>query len=279
MADDPSRSAPGNAAPPLRPADVMPEARPGDVVPEARPADVVPEARRDAQPDVRAQDVNPRNDLRASHEDRDRIVELLRVSAGDGRLSIDELDERVEAALTARTYGELEGLVADLPATPGTAAGAPTAKPKEMVRIECHSGSAKRDGRWAVPQRMEVRVHSGSVTLDFTQAQVSWPTLQIDAEVRSGTLTLITKPGIVLDTDDVAVRSGAIKVKAPWGNDVPATLRIDVAGKVGSGSITARPRRAPRRSFWDWLRRRPRTPAPWELSAGRSPCELPPGRL
>ena len=212
----------------------MPEARPGDVVPEARPADVVPEARRDAQPDVRAQDVNPRNDLRASHEDRDRIVELLRVSAGDGRLSIDELDERVEAALTARTYGELEGLVADLPATPGTAAGALTAKPKEMVRIECHSGSAKRDGRWAVPQRMEVRVHSGSVTLDFTQAQVSWPTLQIDAEVRSGTLTLITKPGIVLDTDDVAVRSGAIKVKAPWGDGARR------AGRSGTGCAAAR---------------------------------------
>jgi hypothetical protein len=270
MADDPSPSAPGNAAPPLRPA---------DVVPEARPADVVPEARRDAQPDVRVQDVNPRNDLRASHEDRDRIVELLRVSAGDGRLSIDELGERVEAALTARTYGELESLVADLPATPGTAAGAPTAKPKEMVRIDCHSGSAKRDGRWAVPQRMKLQVHSGSVTLDFTEAHVTWPTLQIDAEVRSGTLKLITKPGIVLDTDDVAVRSGAIKVKAPWGDDVPATLRIDVAGQVGSGTITARPARAPRRSFWDWLRRRPRSLAPWELSAGRSPYELPPGRL
>ncbi len=261
MADDASRSAPGDAAPPLR------------------PADVVPEARRDARPDVRAQDVNPRNDLRASHEDRDRIVELLRVSAGDGRLSIDELGERVEAALTARTYGELEGLVADLPATPGTAAGVPTAKPKEMVRIECHSGSAKRDGRWAVPQRMEVRVHSGSVTLDFTQAQVSWPTLQIDAEVRSGTLKLITKPGIVLDTDDVAVRSGAIEIKAPWADDVPATFRIDVAGEIGSGSITARPLRAPRRSFWDWLRRRPRPAEPWELSSGRSPYELPPGRL
>ncbi len=265
--------------PEARPGDTVPEARPGDTVPEARPGDTVPEARRDAQPDVRAPDVNPRNDLRASHEDRDRIVELLRVSAGDGRLSIDELDERVEAALTARTYGELEGLVADLPATPGTAAGALTAKPKEMVRIECHSGSAKRDGRWAVPQRMEVRVHSGSVTLDFTQAQVSWPTLQIDAELRSGSLTLITKPGIVLDTDDVAVRSGAIKVSAPWGTTCPPRSGSTWPARSAADSITARPPRAPRRSFWDWLRRRPRPPAPWELSAGRSPYELPPGRL
>jgi Domain of unknown function (DUF1707) len=261
MADDAAPSAgPGNAAPPLRPGDALPGPRPG------------------AQPDVPARDVNPRNDLRASHEDRDRIVELLRVSAGDGRLSIDELDERVEAALTARTYGELEALVTDLPATPGAAAGVPVKKPKEMIRIDCGSGSTKRDGPWAVPQRMEVRVHSGSVTLDFTQAQVTWPTLQIDADVHSGSLKLITKPGIVLDTDDVTLRSGAVKVKAPWGHDVPATLRIDVTGKVGSGSITARPPRAPRRSFWDWLRQRPRPPAPWELQSGRSPFELPPGR-
>ena len=64
---------------------------------------------------------------------------------------------------------------------------------------------------------MEVRIRSGSVTLDFTQAQVTWPTLQIDADVHSGSLTLLTKPGIVLDTDDVAVRSGTVRVKAPWG--------------------------------------------------------------
>ena len=57
-----------------------------------------------------------RSELRASHEDRDRVVELLRVSAGDGRLTAEELDERLELAMTARTYGELAELVADLPA-------------------------------------------------------------------------------------------------------------------------------------------------------------------
>ena len=240
--------------------EAVPEARPGDAVPEARPGDAVPRPG--------SGEVVSGRDLRASHEDRDRIVELLRVSAGDGRLSIEELDERVESALTARTYGELEALVSDLPAAPGSVAGVAAVKPKEMVRIDCRSGSAKRDGRWAVPQRMEVRCRSGAVTLDFTEAIVTWPTLQIDADVRSGALTLITRPGIVLDTDDVAVRGGEVKVKAPWGSDVPVTLRIDVSGKVGSGTITARPPRAPRRSFWGWLRRRPRPRAPWELPAG-----------
>jgi Domain of unknown function (DUF1707) len=232
----------------------------------------------DAAPPARPDGAVSRRDLRASHEDRDRIVEVLRTSAGDGRLSIEELDERVEAALTARTYGELEALVLDLPAAPGAAAAVPAARPKELVRIECGSSSVRRDSGWAVPQRMEIRVRSGSVTLDFTQAQVTWPTLQIDAEVHSGSVRLLTKPGIVVDTDDVSVRNGSVRVKAPWGPDVPATFRIDVSGTVGSGSISAGPPRPPRRSFRDWLLRRPRPRVSWELAPGRSPYELPPGR-
>ena len=65
-------------------------------------------------------DVAPDNrNLRVSHEDRDQVAEQLRVAAGDGRLTADELDERLETALTARTYGELEVLLVDLPAAPG----------------------------------------------------------------------------------------------------------------------------------------------------------------
>jgi hypothetical protein len=56
--------------------------------------------------------------LRASHADRDRVVNTLRVAAGDGRLSAEELDTRLESALSARTLGDLAGLTADLPARP-----------------------------------------------------------------------------------------------------------------------------------------------------------------
>jgi hypothetical protein len=195
-----------------------------------------------------------RGQLRASHEDRDRVVELLRVAAGDGRLTADELDERLEAALTARTVGELAALTTDLPAA-GLAAAVAASEPKDVVRIQCSSGSARRNGSWVVPRRMEVRVSSGSVRLDFTEAVITAPVLQIDADVQSGSLTLVTKPGIVVDTDDVAVRSGTAKVRAPWGTDVPTLLRIEVSGRVGSGSIVAR---LPRRTFWAWLLRRPR---------------------
>ncbi len=203
-----------------------------------------------------------RSELRASHDDRDNVVEQLRVAAGDGRLTAEELDQRLELALRARTYGELAKLVVDLPAASAAALAGTAAKPKDLIRIDCRSGHAKRDGRWIVPQRMEVKVTSGSVVLDFTEAVIAAPMLRISAEVRSGHLRLITKPGIVVDADDVAVRSGHIRVKSPWRPDIPEVLRVEISGKVGSGEIKARP---PFRSFWAWLTRQPR---PYELMRG-----------
>ncbi len=194
--------------------------------------------------------------LRASHADRDRVVEALRIAAGDGRLSAQELDERLELALTARTYAELTALTTDLPAEPGAREEA-----KELARIQVGSGHAKRDGSWVVPRRMEVRVTSGHVLLDFTRAVITAPVLELDAEVRSGHLRIITRPGITVDTSEVAVRSGPVTVRAPWGADVPVQLRIDITGSCRSGHINARP---PRRSFWQWLRR---TPRPYAIAA------------
>lgn len=205
--------------------------------------------------------------LRVSHEDRDQVAEALRVAAGDGRLTSDELDERLEQALTARTYDDLAPLLADLPsaqtalaplsgALAAVMAGGVAPPPaKELIRIETISGQVKKVGRWAVPARMEVTTRSGQVTLDFTEAVITQPTLQLDVDVRSGQVFLVTKPGIAVDFDEVSLRSGQTKVRAPWGDSVPVFLRVTVAGTCRSGQIIARP---PRRSFWEWLRRAPR---------------------
>jgi hypothetical protein len=56
--------------------------------------------------------------LRASDADRDAVAERLRHAAVEGRLEPDELEGRLEAALRARTYGELDGLLTDLPGRP-----------------------------------------------------------------------------------------------------------------------------------------------------------------
>jgi hypothetical protein len=196
------------------------------------------------------------------------VVETLRVAAGDGRLSAEELDERLELALNARTYAELAALTTDLPATAAagiaTAGGhelAPGEQPKDLMRVQVGSGQARRDGRWVVPRRMEVQVTSGHVLLDFTRAVITAPVMELAAEVRSGHLLILTRPGIAVDASEVAVRSGHVTVRAPWGESAPVQLRIDVSGTCRSGHINARP---PRRSFWQWLRRAPR---PYAIAA------------
>jgi hypothetical protein len=208
-------------------------------------------------------------ELRASHADRDQVAEVLRVAAGDGRLSPEELDDRLERALTARTYAELAALTADLPATPGApvvpaGAGAVSATPKDLVRIHVHGSSARRDGHWVVPKELDVKVRGGGVTLDFTEAVIVLPVLRITAEVRGGGLTLITRPGIVVDADDISVRGGSVTPSEPPGPGVPVLLRVEITGSVRGGGITAgppRPPRRPRRTFWQWLRRAP-APSP-----------------
>lgn len=199
--------------------------------------------------------VPDRRELRASHEDRDRVVERLRDAAGDGRLSADELDERLDVALTARTYGELEALLTDLPAA-GPALAA--ASPKEMSRIAVGSASAKRDGPWVVPRRIEIEAKSGSVVLDFTGAVIALPTLEIEASVRSGSVTLVVPPDVLVDVDDVEMHSGSVQNRAPVDPAMPIRLRVHVTGKVRNGSIVVRLPKPPRRSFWQWLLRRPR---------------------
>jgi hypothetical protein len=202
-------------------------------------------------------------ELRASHADRDQVVELLRVAAGDGRLSAEELDDRLERALTARTYAELAALTGDLPAAPGAAVappGAVSATPKDLVRIHVHGSSARRDGGWVVPKELDVKVRGGGVTLDFTEAVITQPLLRITAEVRGGGLTLITRPGIVVEAGDISVHGAGVTLPKPPGPDAPVELRVEIAGSVSGGGITAGPPpppRRPRRTFWQWLRRAP----------------------
>ena len=57
-----------------------------------------------------------RSALRASDEDREHVADRLRHAAGEGRLLTEELEERLGAVFSSRTYGELDAVVSDLPA-------------------------------------------------------------------------------------------------------------------------------------------------------------------
>jgi hypothetical protein len=72
-----------------------------------------------------------RDQMRASDADRERVVERLRTALQEGRLDLGEYDERMQQAYAARTYGDLDGLLTDLPvASPPVPAARAEVKPK-----------------------------------------------------------------------------------------------------------------------------------------------------
>ncbi|MEV6482332.1 DUF1707 domain-containing protein [Streptomyces sp. NPDC051576] len=174
--------------------------------------------------------------LRASHADRDRVVDVLTGAAGDGRLTAEELDERVEAALTARTLGELAVLTADLPVTAETGA----VEVKDVGRIEQRGSSTRRGDGWVVPRRLEIVSHLGDVTLDFTQAVITQDTLRIDLDMQLGKLRLIIGPGVVVDTDSLVTGYGKVKTRGPGDAGAQVDLRIEIVGQIGFGKVLVR---------------------------------------
>ena len=58
-----------------------------------------------------------REDMRAADADRQRVADQLKTALDEGRLDLGEYDERIQKAYGARTYGELDGLLTDLPGT------------------------------------------------------------------------------------------------------------------------------------------------------------------
>ncbi|MFH8976730.1 DUF1707 domain-containing protein [Streptomyces sp. NPDC017890] len=181
--------------------------------------------------------------LRASHADRDRVVDVLSRAAGDGRLSAEELDERVGAALTARTLGELAALTADLPVMPGEG---PVAEAKDVVRIEQEGASTRRGDGWVVPRLLEIRSAWGEVTLDLRRAVITHDTLTIDLDMRAGALKLVTRPGIVVDTDSLVASYAEVKTGRAVATEAPVVLRVRVTGEISWGQVVVR---SPRRRF------------------------------
>jgi hypothetical protein len=165
-----------------------------------------------------------RPDLRASHADRDRVVDALRAAAGEGRLSAEELDTRLESALSAWTLGELAELTADLPV-------APAAKGKDVLVVKQQGGRYIREGRWSVPARIELRTQLCRVTLDFTHAVITSNVLRIETDMVHGKLFIVSSPGIVINTDGLNLTYSKLKLRSKNVTADPR-LYIELAGKL-----------------------------------------------
>jgi len=79
-----------------------------------------------------------RGRLRASHADREHVIDTLKAAFADGRLDTDDLDDRVGQALAARTYAELATVTAGIPAGP-----APAPRPRRAARPPVNKDAVK----------------------------------------------------------------------------------------------------------------------------------------
>ena len=104
--------------------------------------------------------------VRASDAERNQTIEVLAAACAEGRLSLEEYSERSEAALAARTVGDLSGMTADLPAH-SRAAAVPV-----PVEITAVLGNESRKGPWVVPAHLTVRSVLGDCHLEMQQAVI-----------------------------------------------------------------------------------------------------------
>ena len=198
-------------------------------------------------------------DLRCSDVDRDRVAEALQQAAGDGRLTLSELEERLDAAFRARTYGQLEPITADLPQgpypVPGLSAPAPVSRPSPgaplpasgFERVMTVLGDEQRSGRWEVPARLDVTCLLGEVKLDFTEAIVRHREVVVQVAAILGSVTLIVPDGIDVRLDLSATILGEGNQRT--GPVTPGGPVYWVRGFVVLGDVTVRPARKRRSLF------------------------------
>jgi hypothetical protein len=191
-------------------------------------------------------------DLRASDAERDATIERLRDAAGEGRLTLEELTDRIEGAAQARTRGELDTLVRDLP-TAGTSPAARPPLPAAPVKQTSVFGDVRRSGRWLVPAQGSWQTVFGDVVLDLREARIPAVELHIRAGTVFGDIDLLVPEGV-----DVEVRAGTVfgDVRQEAGDaPAPGAPRIVLTGGTVFGDVKVRHQRLRERLVARWRER------------------------
>ncbi|HEX5771202.1 MAG TPA: DUF1707 domain-containing protein [Nocardioidaceae bacterium] len=158
--------------------------------------------------------------LRVSDEDRHKVAEVLRQAAGEGRIDLDELDERLEATYSAKTYGDLVPITADLPVRTTGSLPAPPPSAPPAVRPAASQpavpaatyessmsfmGDCSRRGVWRVPEQHTAFSMMGSVTLDLREAVFGAQEVTINAVAIMAGIDIIVNPWTQVIVDGVGI--------------------------------------------------------------------------
>jgi Domain of unknown function (DUF1707)/Cell wall-active antibiotics response 4TMS YvqF len=173
--------------------------------------------------------------VRASDAERDRTVERLRDAAAEGRLTFEELADRIGVASAATHQAELERVTSDLPAPAAVAA------PTIEFAHSSVTGDLERKGAWVVPERSRWQAVFGDVRLDLREARVGASVVTIEVASVFGDIDLLVPEGIAVE---VRVRTilGDVRQEAGDAADSGAP-RVVVTGWSVFGDVKVRARR------------------------------------
>jgi hypothetical protein len=185
--------------------------------------------------------------LRASDAEREQVAELLARAMAQGMLEVEELDTRSARARDAKTLGELEAITADLPlaASPGSGErpSAALTGTDDVVELRGTLSSLKRQGDWRVPRRLVLRRRLGSVELDFSDAEIAYPVVEIELDIAGGSVEMRLPEGAGASIDDVAVTLGSVEDRRKYARHTGKPTFL-ITGDIRWGSLELRgPRR------------------------------------
>ncbi|BBA99803.1 hypothetical protein RVR_6584 [Actinacidiphila reveromycinica] len=198
--------------------------------------------------------------LRASDADRDRIADILREALAEGRLDAEEHSERLDRVYAAKTVGELEPLVRDLPAgsaaapSPASAARAYAGEPagENPTLVGVLSGT-ERKGRWRVGNRITAVAVMGGVEIDLTEATFTAPELVIHCTAVMGGVSIKVPENVTLHGSGVIGIMGGADVRAFEAPD-PRAPSVRVVGVAFWGGVEAKAKRG--KKVVDWAKKR-----------------------
>ncbi|MEU5879090.1 DUF1707 domain-containing protein [Spirillospora sp. NPDC047279] len=182
-------------------------------------------------------------EMRASDADRDQVAQVLREAAGEGRLTLDELDERLTAVYTAKTYAELEPVTRDLPTTGAPrqppAFGAPISDAPSWKRGFAFCSEFKRQGVWNVPEKFTGFAFWGGGKVDLREARFTpGQEVRIRAFAIMGGIDVIVPDDLTVHVKGLGVM-GAFDPTAS-GPGVPGAPRVVVQGLAFWGGVNVK---------------------------------------
>jgi hypothetical protein len=191
-----------------------------------------------------------RPELRISDTDRDRTAEVLREAHAHGRITVDELDERLTSVYSAKTYADLVPITRDLPAVKDAATPPQNARssriggtPRFRMSLAI-LGGASRDGAWVVPPEYKAIATLGGIKLDMSDSTFSEPETVIRAYAVLGGMEITVPADAEVDVGAVGIMGGVDH--GAEGPGVPGGPRIRIVGVAVMGGIEVkrgRPRR------------------------------------